>query len=286
MRNLVEIPAWKMLCKAFCQACGLALALTSASLHAEEASALYLANEGVLVSHGATKVAFDPIFRSSFGQYLLLPDELEAALFAGTAPFDDLDAVFISHYHGDHFSATDILQLMLALPDLALFAPAQAITAMRSEGDIEGIMQRVHQVSLEYGDTPMRIDVESLAVEAVRIPHSGWPDSRLDVENIAWRVTLDDATTVLHLGDADPRDVHFAKDPDFWQRDQPHVAFPPYWFLGSSSGREILEERVGAASSIGIHVPVQIPADPLQRPPELRSADLFITPGESRRIRH
>ncbi|MEQ8955821.1 MAG: hypothetical protein RL120_16940, partial [Gammaproteobacteria bacterium] len=111
-------------------------------------------------------------------------------------------------------------------------------------------------------------------------------DSRLDVENIAWRVTLDNATTVLHLGDADPRDVHFANDAAFWSRNQPHTAFPPYWFFGSAAGRDILEQRIGAASNVGIHVPVQIPADPIRRPPELRGADLFTTPGEHRSIRH
>lgn len=264
----------------------LALVLTTASVNAEDGSAFYMANEGLMVTHGDTKIAFDPIFRNGFGQYLLLPADMEAALFAGEPPFDGLDAVFISHYHGDHFSAADILRLMQAHPNLQLFAPAQAVMAMRSEGDVEAIMNRVHQVALEYQDAPVALGVDNVAVEAVRIPHSGWPDGRVDVENIAWRVTLDDATTVLHLGDADPRDVHFANDAGFWQRNQPQTAFPPYWFFGSRAGREILRQRIGADNNVGIHVPMQIPADPLRRPAELRNADLFTDPGETRRIRH
>lgn len=256
------------------------------TVHADEGVALYLANEGVLISHGETKIAFDPIFRSDFGQYLLLPEEMEAALFAGTPPFDGLDAVFISHYHGDHFSPADILRLMEIQTDLQLFAPAQAVTAMRSESDIEAVLDRVHQVSLAYQESPVELGVDAVAVEAVRIPHSGWPSARQDVENIAWRVTLNDATTVLHLGDADPRDSHFANDAEFWQRKQAQAAFPPYWFLGTQTGREILEQRIGANRNIGIHVPIQIPADPLQRPVELRGADLFTRPGETRQIRH
>lgn len=256
------------------------------SAHAADGLALYLANEGVLISHGETKIAFDPIFRDGFGQYLLLPDEMEAALFAGTAPFDGLDAIFISHYHGDHFSPADIVRLLETQTAVQLFAPAQAVTAMRSEGDIEAIMNRIHPVSLAYQEAPVELGTDSIAVEAVRIPHSGWPSARLDVENIAWRVTLDGATTVLHLGDADPRDSHFANDAEFWLRNQPQTAFPPYWFLGSQTGRDILEQRIGANRSIGIHVPIQIPADPLQRPDGLRGADLFTNPGETRQIRH
>ena len=47
------------------------------------------------------------------------------------------------------------------------------------------------------------IEFGPLLVEAVRIPHSGWPDHRADVENIVFRVTLDKETTVMHFGDAD-----------------------------------------------------------------------------------
>ena len=37
---------------------------------------LYLANARVLVTHGDTKVVFDPLFRNDFGQYVLPEFEL------------------------------------------------------------------------------------------------------------------------------------------------------------------------------------------------------------------
>ena len=45
---------------------------------------------------------------------------------------------------------------------------------------------------------------------------SGLATGRVDIENIAWRVTLNKSTTVLHMGDADPNDVHFARDAAYW----------------------------------------------------------------------
>ena len=36
--------------------------------------------------------------------------------------------------------------------------------------------------------------------------------------------------------------------------------------------------------SVGVHVPVTIPADPILRPVELRGYDLFTEPGETRTI--
>ncbi len=66
-------------------------------------SAHYLANAGVMIARGETKILFDPFFRNDYGQYDLVPEEMEAALFAGTLPWDGIDAIFISHHHGDHY---------------------------------------------------------------------------------------------------------------------------------------------------------------------------------------
>ena len=249
-------------------------------------TAQYLANEGLMVVHGETKVVFDPLFRNSYGQYQLLPKPMEEALFAGTPPFDGIDAVFISHYHGDHFSPEDILRLLKGQLGIRLYAPLQAVTGLRSvAGEQDGpVLDRVTAVDLAYKDAPIALEMEGLVIEAVRIPHSGWPTGRLDVENISWRVTLNETTTVLHMGDADPNDVHFERDAAYWDKGHTHMAFPPYWFFMSPGGRGILKTRVKADHNVGVHVPVSVPADSARRPVELRGYDLFTEPGESREI--
>jgi hypothetical protein len=126
--------------------------------------------------------------------------------------------------------------------------------------------------------------MEGLKIEAVRIPHSGWPTGRLDVENISWRVTLNEITTVLHMGDADPNDVHFERDAEYWDKRHTHMAFPPYWFFSSTFGPGILKNRVKADHNVGVHVPVSISKTPSLRPVELQGYDLFTKPGESRPI--
>jgi L-ascorbate metabolism protein UlaG (beta-lactamase superfamily) len=273
----ILLPLLLMAGTAFAQAAG-----TTTNM----ASARYLANEGLMVVHGDTKVLFDPLFRNSFGYYRLLPKPMEAALFAGTQPFDGIDAVFISHYHADHFSPVDILRLLKTQPSIELYAPAQAVAALRevADGQDETVFERVTAVDLAYKDTPVWLEMEGLRIEAVRIPHSGWPTGRLDVENISWRVTLNETTTVLHMGDADPNDVHFARDAGYWEGTHIHMAFPPYWFFDSTYGPGILKNRLKPDHSVGIHVPVAIPADPAARSAELRLFDLFTKPGETREI--
>ena len=249
--------------------------------------AQYLANASVLVTHGDTKVVFDPLFRDDFGQYALVPAQMEKALFDGTAPFDGLDAVFVSHYHEDHFSAVDVLRLLEARKDLRLFAPAQAVAGMReiSAARLAAVASRVHAIALAYQDAPVTLEQGSLVVEAVRIPHSGWPTRQQQVENIAFRVTLDATTTVVHLGDADPSDAHFARDDAYWRRRRPNVAFLPYWFFTNDSGRQVLERRIAPARAIGVHVPTNVPSRADERAPELRGHELFTVPGEVRDIR-
>lgn len=259
--------------------------VSSAAFSQETSTIRYLANEGVMVAHGETKILFDPLYQNSYDNYQLVPGETREAIFAGTAPFDDVDAVFVSHYHGDHFSAEDMLQLLSAQAGTKLYAPAQAVAAIReiASASDEAVFERVVGLDLDYGDTPVHIDTGALIVDAVHIPHSGWPTARTDVQNIAFRVTLDNDSTVLHLGDSDAKVVHFASDEQYWEERTIDVAFPPYWFFVSEDGNEILENRLDVRHSIGIHVPARF-SDPSNVPDELAGFDIFTRPGEGRRF--
>lgn len=249
------------------------------------AIAHYLANEGVMVVQGQTKIVFDPLFNNTYGQYLALPPEQRAALFAGDAPYDGIDGVFISHHHGDHFDPKDILALLRAQKSIQLFAPTQAVNAMKklTTSSEKNLFTRITEVNIQYGDEPINISVGNMRIEAVNIPHAGWPN-RMDIQNLSWRVTLHDTTTIVHMGDADINDRHFSMQGEYWEARKADIAFPPYWFLQTPDGQEILTRRVQANQSIGIHVPAAIPAVPTARPAQFQNMDIFTTPGETRQI--
>ena len=260
--------------------------VSAAAAEQETSTVRYLANEGVMIAHGDTKILFDPLFENSYALYQRVPPSMRDAIFAGIAPYDGVDAVFISHFHGDHFSARDVLRLLQEREEIRLYAPAQAVTEMRklASSEIESVFDRVTIFDLEYGDAPVFVRTDGLLIEAVHVPHSGWPTARTDVQNIAFRITLEDTSTVLHLGDADARLVHFEQDENFWDERHVDLAFPPYWFFRSADGREILEDWVRASHSIGIHVPAEFGEDASTIPSELLGEDLFTQPGEGRRF--
>jgi len=246
--------------------------------------AVYIANMGAMIERGETKILFDPLFHYDPDIYDRVPAEVEAALLAGIEPWDGIDAVFISHHHADHFDPATILELLRAQQTIELFGPEQAAAAIRGlvVDPSDPVLKRVHGLSLENGMAATDIVFGPLLVEAARIRHAGWPDYHANVENIVFRVTLDDETTVMHFGDADPVDAHFARSPEHWNERQSHFAMPPYWFFLSNEGRQILKDRIGAEKAVGMHVPTAVPDDRASRRERLQDIDLFVIPGETR----
>jgi len=251
------------------------------SAWAHQASVSYLANEAVLVTSGDKKVLFDPFFHEAFGTYQLVPEPIKQAVFAGESPYNDITAIVISHAHGDHFAADDVLSYLTQYPNTKLIAPQQATKQLTDLQGAQAIQQQVHSVQLSFNQSPVVKVISGLTFEAVRIPHAGWP-GRAEIENIVFRVTFPHPktpVTVMHLGDADSNDDHYLPFKAHWQRVKTNTAFPPYWFYFSAEGNDILSSILNVENSVGIHVPIDIPA-------RLKSSgkDYFSKPGESRMI--
>ena len=269
--------------RSFLMAAALVLACAPATANAHDpAEAKYLGNEGVLVTRGDTKILFDAFYAESFeGTYMLVPNALESAMMAGEKPFGGVDAVFISHVHPDHFNSRKTIEYLRAHPDVQLYAGHDVLGAIRA-ADVaanDPMLKRIVPIHVPAGAPPARFSVGGLEIEAYGIPHSG----EGPIPHFAYRVTLDDAATVMHLGDSDSDESHYAP----YQRDldakKTHVAFAPVWMLHDESGRRVIEQRIRPDKVIGIHVEAKAGAAADEARREAR-ADLFIEPGETRPI--
>lgn len=262
-------------------------AIPSSAVYADEGKvsrAHYLANAGVMIARGDMKILFDPFFRNDYGQYDLVPAALEADLFAGTPPWDGVDAIFISHHHDDHFDPVLLARFLLQWPEIELYAPKQAADALLALDELrsEPVQARIHSIALQRDSEAAQLNMKGLLIEAVRIAHGGWPNRHADVENIVFRVTLDDATTVMHLGDADGGEEHYVPHHSFWQERRTDLALLPVWLLLTDKGRYALDKYVDAEHEIGVHVYKSVPDKPEERGPAFEGLDIFTAPGETR----
>jgi len=239
----------------------------------------YLGNEALLFSHAGSKVLFDPFFHNDYGSYQLVPESIRDAIFAGQKPYDNISMIVVSHAHGDHFAADDVANYLLKFPETILVAPDQAVAKVLDEGP--ELSKQVVSVALEFGDSAVANVVGNIAIESVRIPHAGWPQ-RKDVSNLVHRVTIQAKSgnkTIMHMGDADPDDLHFKPFDQHWQQRLSHAAFPPYWFFTSNDGPMILQSRINADAAVGVHVPIKVP-EPLKQ----SKAKYFSQPGEKHNL--
>lgn len=253
-------------------------------LSSSNAEVMYLGNAALLVKEGKSKVLFDPFFHNHYNQYQLVPEQIRASLFSGEAPFNDIQAIFVSHAHGDHFAAQDTLDYLSKFTSVRLYAPQQAVKQILELNPPSDMLKRISSVALQFGEKPVRLTSDNLIVEAVRIPHAGWP-GRADIENLIFRVSIEDpelsqdSQTVMHMGDADPDPIHYQPFTAHWQNRKTNTAFPPYWFYFSADGRNILDAILNVETSIGVHVPVKVPV-PLVNGQQ----DYFSQPGETRQL--
>lgn len=252
--------------------------------HDVDSSARYLGNEGVLVVHDDLKILFDAFYTDSHGQYVLVDPGTQKAIKAGQKPYDGIDAVFVSHAHGDHFSVEPTLDYLAAHPAVCLFVPEQVADLLRAELPHDDLrLKQIFSFDVAPGDAAQKHRMGKLLIEAVNVPHSGGK-RMAGISNLVFRVTLGDWPTVMHMGDAGPDEAYFASLQSHWDARSTDLALPPYWFFLDSSGVVILDSMIKPRQSVGIHVPAEaIGHGAAWR--KRAGGDLFTDPGEWRSIK-
>lgn len=225
-------------------------------------------NAGVAANIGLPgeplKFLFDPLYDNHFGSLEQLDEALIERIVAGEAPYDKVAAVFVSHAHGDHFSARHITRMLIAQPELQLVAPTQAVEQMRSVEEWDPtLVTRITAISLENGEQAEAFEFEGARIEAFRSPHSGWPDRHSDVHNITFRVTAASGQAmvhrVMHMGDADPGTEYYVPHAEFLSSARTGLAIVPFWFLNQDEADALIDTTLNADAAVGMHVPAQEP---------------------------
>ncbi len=238
----------------------------------------YLGNEGLMIESEQSKILFDPFFNKNYQRFTLVPEEIRTKIFSNNKPYDNVDIIFISHAHADHFSAKDVATYLSKYSKVILVAPKQVIEKLKPLSGYQAIANQMHGISMKIGDQPKELFIEGIHVEVVRIPHVGWPE-KADVENLVYRLTLHDEVTVMHMGDADIKSEHYQPYIKFWSKKVTHHAFIPHVFAMTSDSKQIVRDLLNIKEVTYIHVPSESPQNLKQS-----MDDFFSIPGEIRKI--
>ena len=250
----------------------------------EMGRATAILNEGVIVEQGGVKILFDPIYDNGFNAFPEQSEAFKQAIIEGASPYDGVDAIFVSHFHGDHFSTPNMLRLMKAQSKVRLYAPAQAVEAMKAnENWMPEIANRVEAIDLKTGEAPVAFMLGETKIEAIRTPHIGWPNDHLQVENITFRVSLAGGVRVMHMGDADTAKEHFSPYHEFFSSARSHLGFVPFWFFDGPESVTYMDKALNIRHAVGIHTPIEVP-ESLKKARKEYGADYFSKLGETRYV--
>ena len=209
-----------------------------------------LANEGVIISDGETRILIDGMVVEPYSVYGGLPAEVIPLFEQASGPYSGIDLALASHRHHDHNQPRFACQFLQNSPGTQFASSSQVIGLMREKcRTFMTTSPRVTEINPQYGE-PHVLQLEGARVTVFPLSHGTRKFAR--IQNYGHLVEIG-GMTLLHIGDA-------ATDPsDFAQagldKVQIDVALIPFWFFQPGPGSEVMTKFLDATSQVAVHIP-------------------------------
>lgn len=209
-----------------------------------------LANAGVVIADGETRVMIDGMVVEPYSVYGSLPPEAIPSFNQALAEFASIDLALVSHRHHEHNQPEFACGFMQASHSTQLYTSGQVIGLMREKcREFMTTSPRVHEIDPQYG-VPQVIEVPGVRVTVFPLSHGTRKDAR--IQNFGHLVEMG-GTSVLHVGDAamNPEDFERA---GLAQR-KVDVALIPFLYFQPGPGADLVERYLDAPLKIAVHIP-------------------------------
>jgi L-ascorbate metabolism protein UlaG (beta-lactamase superfamily) len=238
---------------------------------AQAVTVRYVANAGVLLGIGGARVLIDAPIRDGIPPYATSSPAERAQLEHAAAPFDNVDAVLVTHWHEDHFSAEAIAAHLANNARAVLVSSPEVVERVRRVAPAVAIDRFRAVLPAPRGS--QSITVGHLPIRVLRLRHN--PTRRLPEQHVGFLVG--DGPAVLHTGDADPKADNFSLLRGLPDVD---VALVPFWFMLDENNRRFVNESIAPKRVIAMHLPPQDADDVGRRFAEANvRATLLVKPG-------
>lgn len=209
----------------------------------------YLGCEGVLLRSAAGSVLIDGLFGEEAAPFAMPPAADRDALRHARPPFDGVDVVIATHYHGDHFDPAAVADHLRASRRTRFLSTPQAVGRFIDAAG-PAFADRVQALP------PVEGVREAVEVNGIRVEYFGLSHGKVnyaDVENLGVLVRLGDRS-ILHLGDGiiDEKALRAAGVPG----EAADVGVLPYWFLTYPFGKRLLQQSLQPRATFAVHIRV------------------------------
>jgi len=162
-------------------------------------SITYIANAGFLVEMNDKKIVFDGFFKESFGKYDCPDSNLIFQMKNNLPPFNNIDYIYVSHYHGDHVDALLLIEYLMNNQHTRLFCPEQVNQILKEDTfKYQLIKERIVKMTPDINSYE-KIEYDDITVSACRLWHGKKENN--STENIGFIIEYKNKS-IFHSGDA------------------------------------------------------------------------------------
>lgn len=239
-------------------------------------TATYLGNEGLLIEYQDSKVLIDGLFEDPSARFDFLDSESISKIINGSAPYNDIDLLLVTHAHADHFNAGYTVEMLSKNLNTRLIASSQVLDSMKLISEsVDTLSNRMIIYPWVRGWKTTKLD--KISVMSTYTRHGGKAHSK--VQNQIFLISIGDKK-ILHIGDTQMDVSNFDKLKLIYE--DVDIAFVPFWFMTSLYGSEIVHKHISAKQIVGIHMPVKKNPKTLEKiNNEFPGSKVFQTIGET-----
>jgi L-ascorbate metabolism protein UlaG (beta-lactamase superfamily) len=227
----------------------------------ETCTITYIANDGFLIETGSHKILIDALFGNINGNWCDQPsDSVLSKMTEGIYPFNNIDILFVSHNHADHFNADMTLMFLNNNQKSILICPQQVNKLIQSKLEYQHVSQRVYTLNTENSfDTTLNLN--NLNVRALRFNHSAYyvtdsvtgkkSDIHTGTDNIGYIIESGEFS-LFHSGDDSPSNMNQYAEYKIEKKNFDAV-FLDRMFL-RRDGIELIEKYIHSNNIIFMHI--------------------------------
>ena len=226
-----------------------------------QCSVTYIANDGFLFETKTGKILIDALFGGIKGNWCDQPDDSVSNLMLnGIVPFNNIDAVLITHYHSDHFNGPMAISFLRNNLRSILICPSQVNEVLKKDSGYSSVADRIHYLKSDNQFDSL-LAVNKINIRALKFNHGSFfetdsvtgkkYDLHSGVENFGYIIDSD-GFSLFHAGDGSSSDKSHFETYHFKERDFDMV-FLDRTFL-RKEGQEIMNSLIHTKDLVFMHI--------------------------------